>query len=350
MAGPGALRRTLVAGAAALPPGSFAFSMASGIVSIGFEPVSEPVSVAAAAAGLVGFVGLLALSVVRALRFPDRLLADLASPERTFGFFTLVAAADVLAGRMEIGGWRVMAIVLGALGVVSWVVLTYAVPAALITAPRRAGFEGVDGGWLLWPVATESVAAIAALLGHDIPAAAGSLAAVAVCAWAVGVVLYLVVIVLVIARLLLQPLEREELTPAYWITMGATAITVLAGAGILGIGGPIPIVAASRPLVRGISLLLWAFGSWWIPLLLVLGAWRHRWGTRLGYELGLWSAVFPLGMYGTASRAFGDITGIGFIAAIGRTELWVALAAWLLLLVVMGRTALGVRGGTPVVG
>jgi tellurite resistance protein TehA-like permease len=312
--------------------------MASGIVSIGFEPVSAPVSMLALAVGLGGFVLFCVLMLLRVRLFPQRFLDDLLSRRRVFGFFTFVAAAGVLAGRFEDAGRRTEALVLGAACVVAWIVLNYGVPALLVTTRGFARLADVDGGWLLWVVATESVATLAAQLGRDIPGGEGALSAAAVCFWAAGAVLYLVLIVLVIARLFLVPVDRDDLTPAYWITMGATAITVLAGGHLLDSDTALPIVAASRSAVESISLLLWAFGSWWVPLLLVLGVWRYRRGPILRFESQLWSAVFPLGMYGTASRTFGDATGIGFIATIGRSELWIALVAWTLLVALMLRS------------
>ena len=53
---------------------------------------------------------------------------------------------------------------------------------------------------------------------------------------------------------------------------------------------------------------LWAFGTWWIPLLIVLGLWRHvRRHWPLSYEPTLWSVVFPLGMYSVATLSFGKV-------------------------------------------
>jgi tellurite resistance protein TehA-like permease len=46
------------------------------------------------------------------------------------------------------------------------------------------------------------------------------------------------------------------------------------------------------------------------------------------YESGLWSMVFPLGMYAVASILYGRTEHLGFMVWIGRTEIWVALTAW----------------------
>ena len=68
-------------------------------------------------------------------------------------------------------------------------------------------------------------------------------------------------------------------------------------------------IGASILVVEGLSLILWAFGTWTIPLLVVFGLWRHvRHRARLTYTPELWAIVFPLGMYTTATAEFGAVT------------------------------------------
>ena len=108
----------------------------------------------------------------------------------------------------------------------------------------------------------------------------------------------------------------------------ATAISVLAGAQLLR-APAIPLVAAVRPVVAGLSVMLWAFGTWLIPLLIGFGVWRHLLrGVRLRYEPPLWSMVFPLGMYCVASHALGGALHVPWLTALGREGAWVAFAVW----------------------
>jgi voltage-gated anion channel len=58
--------------------------------------------------------------------------------------------------------------------------------------------------------------------------------------WSVGVVLYLMVATLVLTGRLLLEVRPDDLTPPYWVTMGATAIAVLASARILVMAGRCP--------------------------------------------------------------------------------------------------------------
>ena len=140
--------------------------------------------------------------------------------------------------------------------------------------------------------------------------------------------LYLVIAVMVAVARLQYPVRPAELTPPYWVFMGATAISVLAGALILRLP-PGPLDAAVHGVVAGLSVVLWAFGTWLIPLLLVLGAWRHLLRrVSLSYEPGMWSIVFPVGMYGVASRELGAVLKVSWLVTLGRYEAWLALAVW----------------------
>ena len=46
----------------------------------------------------------------------------------------------------------------------------------------------------------------------------------------------------------------------------------------------------------------------------MLGFWRHvlrEWPLR--YQAALWTVVFPIGMYGVASRSLGNAVGLSFM-------------------------------------
>jgi tellurite resistance protein TehA-like permease len=183
-------------------------------------------------------------------------------------------------------------------------------------------------------VATQSLSIVATGLAPVAPGAGlrHALPAVATALWGVGVVLYLVLIVIIFLRLMVVEVTPAEMGPAYWIAMGATAISARAAAGILVLRGPQvgPIVSEMHPFLVGLSVVLWAFGTWWIPLLVLLGVWRYlvrRYPKQ--YEPRLWSVVFPLGMYTVASYTLGRAAGLDFMVSVARVWLWVGVAAWL---------------------
>jgi tellurite resistance protein TehA-like permease len=118
--------------------------------------------------------------------------------------------------------------------------------------------------------------------------------------------------------------------------MGATAISVLAGSRILRLDHGLPDVRLAVPVVEGTSLLLWAFGTWTIPLLVLFGVWRHVLRRdRLSYTPQLWTMVFPLGMYAVATDEFGTVTRLPLLTDLARVAFWPALAAWVLVFAAM---------------
>ena len=314
-----------------LDPESFAFVMATGIISAAaflFGPawLSRALLVLASA----GLVLLSVALVIRLVVYRDSVVADLRAPERVFGFFTIVAGIDVLGFRLDVAGHPLATAVLAAVAAVGWLILTYGVPASLLLA-RAPGsvLPGVNGSWLLWVVGTQSLSIAAAALVAAWPSQAALLAPAAVGLWSIGLVLYPLLVALILQRWLTVPMTPAALGPAYWILMGAAAITVLAGARILDLPAGLRVSRATAGFVEGSSFALWAFGTWWIPLLIALGVWRHvlrRW--PLSYTPALWSAVFPLGMYSVATLSFGKATGLTFMAPVSRFMLWAAVTAW----------------------
>jgi tellurite resistance protein TehA-like permease len=326
--------RTLSRTAAAvrdLHPGYFAFVMATGIISTGtFALGPSWLSRLLLVVASIGFAVLATALVLRLARYRSSVAADARAPDRVFGFFTIVAGIDVLGVRLDAAGHPTATAVLVALGGAIWLLLTYGVPGSLmLTREDDSVLGGVNGSWLIWVVGTQSLSVAASVLVPVWPSQSGLLAPFAVGLWSVGLVLYLLLVSMIMLRWLTVPMTPAALGPPYWILMGATAITVLAGARILALPSVLPVVGATTGVVEGFSFVLWAFGTWWIPLLVVLGLWRHvRRHWPLTYEPTLWSVVFPLGMYSVATLSFGKVTHLSFMEPISRFMLWVAVAAW----------------------
>lgn len=337
----------LDAGIRTLPPGAFAFVMATGIVSTAFLMVGwSVVSTVMLVLAEVSLAALAVALVVRLVRHPGSALSDAREPERAFGYFTIVAAINVVAVRLYPHD-PVAAIALAIVSIPVWLLLNYGVQAALMLGRRdRPVATQVNGSWFLWVVATQSLAAVGAEIGRG--ADNQWIAAISVALWGIGVVLYLMLATLVTLRLLTTRNDAAKLGPAYWIYMGATAITVLAGSYVLVLPADLPIMAVMSPVVGGLTFILWAFGVWWIPLLLIFGVWRH--GIQripLTYETDLWSIVFPLGMYSVASMHFGTQTHLPLMTTLGEYGAWVSGAAWLVVAAAMMASAAVRRPAAP---
>ncbi|HET7328807.1 MAG TPA: tellurite resistance/C4-dicarboxylate transporter family protein [Nocardioidaceae bacterium] len=320
-----------------LAPGYFALVMASGIISVGMQLrghrlLSEALLVVCA----VSFAVLLVLTAWRLVRYRHDLVDDFTDPRRGFGFFTFVAGTNVLGVRLGMDGYyTATAVLLGVAGL-GWLVLGYVVPwTAVLGHHGRPMLTTANGSWFVWVVASQSVAVAAASVEPVFASWRDLLAVVAVLSWAVGIFLYGAVGVFVSLRMMLYELRPEHLTPSYWVAMGASAITVVAGSRIIEMADA-PMVAATRGLVAGTSVLFWAFATWLIPVLAAAGWWRHRTHrVPLSYDATLWSIVFPLGMYAVAGIYLGEADSLPLVRSIGATELWFAFAAWLVVFVAM---------------
>lgn len=324
-----------------LNPGAFAFVMASGIVSTALRANDAPLAADLLLwAGVAGYVVLVAVSGWRLLGWPKRLLADLVSP-RAFAFLTFVAASNVLAADLATSGHRWAATALFLTGLAGWLVLGYGIPLGLVADPRRRPrLDQVNGTWFVWVVGTQSVAVAATAL-VPFGAFGAALVVFATLCWSIGLVLYLLLAALGLARLLVQRVTATALVPPYWVFMGAAAITVLAGARLLSL--PDVDRLLPHPAIAAASVVLWAFCTWLVPLLLALGVWRHVVKREsLAYDTALWSMVFPVGMYGVASHQLGDVIDVHWLTAFGAGEAWVAVAVWLLVFVAMLGAGLGV--------
>lgn len=317
----GVWRRT----AEGLSPAAFAFVMATGIVSTALaEHGASASSVVLLWIAGVGYVVLWAGYLWRLVFRWARFRGDLAGP-RGFAFLTWVAASGVLASRLALDGRVAAATTLAAVGGVGWLLLGYGVPLVLVCSRRPRSLRQVNGAWFIWVVGTQSVAVAAASLApHTGGRILGILASVC---WGVGLLQYLLVTVLVLARLLLEPVEPTAALAPYWVFMGAAAISVLAGALLLRLppaDAPLP-----EAFVLGASAVAWSFCTWLIPLLLALGGWRHvlhRVPPR--YRTSLWSMVFPVGMYGVATRELGGAAGWSWMTAASTGLAWTAFAVW----------------------
>lgn len=320
-----------------LTPGYFALVMATGILSVGMHLERFDI-LSAVLLGVCcsAFVVLLALTGWRLVAYRSAVVEDFTDPRRGFGFFTFVAGTNVLGVRLGIAGFHEATAVLLVLAGVAWLALGYVVPwTAVLGRQERPVLATANGTWFIWVVASQSVAVAAATIEPVFNPVRRELAVLAIMSWSVGVFLYGATGILVSLRLMLYEFGPEELTPPYWVSMGALAITVLAGARIVEMADA-PMVAVTRDLIAGLAVVFWAFATWLIPVLVAAGWWRHvRRRVPLRYEATLWSIIFPLGMYAVAGIYLGRADHLPVVEAVGRAELWVAFPACVLVFAIM---------------
>jgi tellurite resistance protein TehA-like permease len=317
-----------------LHPAYFALVMATGIVSIATSLHGIPVLPRALFwLNALFLAGLLAATSARILRYSREFAADIQSHSRAVGFFTTAAATAVFGTQLVLlMDAAEIAVVFWVVATVLWFVTFYGVLAVLTVKPDKPSLaEGLNGGWLVSVVAFQSVAMLTALIS-----AAGvfaglerSLLFAALVLWLGGGALYLWIITLIFFRYTFVHVAPEDLTPPYWINMGAMAISALVGATLIEPTALSRDIADIVPFVRGFTLFYWAIATLWIPMLLVLGIWRHLiGGVPLAYDPLQWGSVFPLGMYSVSTYHLAKLMAAPFLLPLSQLFMVIAVLAW----------------------
>jgi tellurite resistance protein TehA-like permease len=283
-------------------PDVFAAVMATGIVSIaaadhGFGVISEVLIVLAAVA-----LPVLMFLVARAWRE-----FDMRDPNVTLPLFSYIAACAVVGARL--GEHRIVLWVLAGMALQGWLTLA---PLAVRSMWRHrwTGLrDRARGGWELAAVATS---------GLSIVCSEVHVLFWAVVFWVLGLFLYSVMTGLVLWRVHHDASSPDLVAPDIWILMGGIAIATLAGDHLHHILYPGPIADG----VRAVTVGTWIVATAWIPVLVYVVV-------RRSVGLG-WPAVFPLGMYSSATYAMGVETGWRWFAVISQTFFWISFAAWLI--------------------
>lgn len=314
-------------------PGYFAVVMATGIVSqaahfCGHDRVASVLLwINLAAYGVIWTI-----TLVRLVLHPGVVRSDLMHHARGATFLSVVAATSVLGSQLVIlSSAQSAGFALWLLAVSLWVVLIYIFFAAMTIAETKPPLEtGINGAWLLTVVSTESLCVLGTLVASARPRPEIILF-FSLLAYLVGAMLYVLLMALILYRWLFFSLAADTMTPPYWINMGALAITTLAGSRLLLSGETWPFLRHIAVFLEGFTLFFWATATWWIPLLLLLGFWRHvLQRVPIAYDAQYWSLVFPLGMYAVATFMLERATGLTFLAVIPPFVLYPALLAWLL--------------------
>jgi tellurite resistance protein TehA-like permease len=311
-------------------PGYFAMVMATGIIATAADQQDlRGVAIGLYAMAAVSYVVLTLLLFGRIVLAPRLLAADVTSHAKGFAFLTTVAATNVLGGASAlILEWWALAWGLWWISLGLWAVLVYTTLISVVLSGPKPGLDkGINGTWFLLTVATESIVVLGALLLPRHPGDA--MAFLLLAAFALGLVLYLIVMTMVFLRWTFFELDPRETDPPAWIAAGAVAITVLAGSNVLLARDASDRIERLAPFVEAIVVLAWATATFWFPLMVAIGIWRHLVNrVPLRYHPSYWALIFPIGMYGAATFRMGLAVDLDALTWLPKATLALALLAW----------------------
>lgn len=316
-----------------LSPAYFGMVMATGIVSIAAHLLAMNfIAKTLFFLNILVYLALWLLSVTRAIRYPRRFFGDMIDHLRGPGFFTMVAGTGILGSQFVLltANYRI-ATALWVLALLLWFGLTYTIFTGLTVKERKPTLDkGISGAWLLAVVATQSIAVLSVLLAvHVSQPGKLEMNFVALSMWLWGGMLYIWMMSLIFYRYTFFPLAPGDLSPPYWINMGAMAISTLAGSLLIINVADAPYLTSLLPFIKGFTIFYWATGTWWIPMLVILALWRHVYKRfPLKYDPLYWGAVFPLGMYAVSTERMNEAMGFHFLSFLPPTFFYIALAAW----------------------
>ncbi len=324
------LRAWIASQVKGLYPGCFALVMATGIVCNAlFTEGHRALSDALFAFNTLAFPWLAALTASRAVCFPRALWADLTNPRIVFSFFTLVAGSDVFGASLDMRGFAGAALYLWLFALAAWLVLIYFSFSVLTFLNAAHGAKVVHGGWLIAIVGTQSLIVLGTRIAPQTGDAAPTVFVLLHMLWGIGLGLYAIFVTLFIYRIAFFDFAPDDITPLLWVVMGAAAISTNAGSVLILSDAGLPFLRTMRPFIDGVTLLIWAWGTWWIPLLVLLGIWKHGiCRVPLAYSPLLWSLVFPLGMYSLATQRLSLAADFAPLRTLSHGMLWIAVIAW----------------------
>ena len=339
MPGKSSLINTFLQDLSNLSTAYFALVMATGIVSIAAYNFSFFTIAHLLFYFNIGFyLYLVILFFARMVIYPGKFMADAGDHAKSPGLLTFVAGTCVLGSQFVIIAENYpIATTLFYIGTAVWFFLIYMVFTVFTVKKVKPSInEAISGLWLLIIVSTQSVSILAALLVGYLPFATANVLFFSLIMFLCGCMFYIIIITLIVYRMSFFSMKAEEFAPPYWINMGAVAISTLAGSTLMLKANNWHFIIEILPFLKGFTLFFWAIGTWWIPLIVILGIWRHIFRQLpLKYHPQYWGMIFPLGMYTVCTVKLSQALELKFLMFIPSFFVYIALVAWVIVVVSM---------------
>lgn len=317
-----------------LSPSDFSVVMATGIVSMASHILGfSSMALCLFALNTIFFIILWVLILLRVYSFHRRMIQDLCRHSISPGYLTIVAGTCIFGQQLvTIVNSSTIACWLWFGSIALWLLITYSVLTAMIIVEKKPSMRnGLSGVWLIFVVATQSISVLGTSIAPHFSLQQEMVLFISIVFFMMGCLLYFCIITMIFSRLTFMPLTPADATPTYWINMGATAITVQASTALILHGSESQGLIDLLPFLKGFALLFWSVGTWWIPLLTILGLWVHivrR--VPVTYNPQLWAMVFPIGMYTASTYQLARATQFELLLLIPKATIFLAIFIWAL--------------------
>lgn len=316
-------------------PSYFALVMATGIVSIASYILKIPfLDKVLFYINIFAYSLLWVLLIFRMIFYFNNFKNDYLDHAKSPGFLTIIAATNILGVQYFVifNNFQV-ANFLYCLGVLLGIILIYSFFLVITIKEEKPTLsEGINGIWLLIIVSIQSISILGSFVAKNLDTNKEFVLFISLISFLIGCFFYIVVITLIFYRLTFFKINAEQFAPAYWINTGAVAITTLAGSLLILDSEQWGLLSELKNFTTGLTLLFWGVSTWWIPLIFILGIWRHfKKLIPFAYHPQYWGMVFPLGMYAVCTFRLSQAIEFPVLKSISLIFGYISILAWLII-------------------
>ncbi|MEP9410663.1 MAG: tellurite resistance/C4-dicarboxylate transporter family protein [Candidatus Brocadia sp.] len=254
-------------------------------------------------ASLAILFSVVVFKAVQTVLFSKEALEEMLNPGKTLYFFTIVGAVNFIGICFSrVFHLHTTATLCWYVAIGLWLAVSL-FSFSILFLNRKSEDRKIDdilhGGWFFATVGTQSTALLGVIVAAHAIWHVLFIQVFSFALWSVGASLYLIFMSLIILRLVFYRFDNNTDLSPYWMNAGAAAVTAITGTvlyqHIQAVGGPF---VDFLPFLKGISLLFWSFGLWWMPFLIILAMRKLIYSDGgLAFTVGYWEIVFAVGLY-----------------------------------------------------
>ncbi|MCF6157941.1 MAG: hypothetical protein E3K32_05075 [wastewater metagenome] len=254
-------------------------------------------------ASLAIFFSVIVFKTARVIVFYKDSLNELLNPEKNLYSFTIVGTINLTGVCLSrVFHLYTAALIFWYVAIGFWVIISLTLFSILFLhqkSEERKIEDILHGGWFFAIIGAQSTAFLGIIVAEHEAQHMVGIQLFSFALWSIGASLYIIFITLTILRMVFYQFGSSAILSPYWMNIGAAALTALTGTAlyqhISGTGGPL---ADLLPFLKGISLLFWSLGLWWLPFLIILAIRKQIQSSEgLTFTVGYWEVAFALGLY-----------------------------------------------------